>query len=233
MRALLAMITCHTRQAYADSQRGTWLCKLPEGLDYRFFLGPSGRIPEKDEVFLDCDDSYMGLPSKVQAVCRWALEKGYDYIVKVDDDVILRPYELVAGDFQYHDFSGRLNGDRDSVQIPWGFCYTLSRRAMIIMADANLPKDNNDEAWCAHTLSTHGIVLHNQPRYCLHRGRREDFIKPTKRPLRAPLRPRLIYEGIHKDALAYCIFLHWFGYHSTSDEMNIREYHKLYKELTQ
>ena len=88
MKTLLALITCHARQHYADAQRDTWIPNIPEGLDYKFFLGPSERAPRPDEVFLDCDDSYGGLPSKVQAVIQWALEHGYTNLAKVDDDVV-------------------------------------------------------------------------------------------------------------------------------------------------
>jgi hypothetical protein len=35
MKTLLALITCHTRTAYADAQRETWIPKIPEGLDYK------------------------------------------------------------------------------------------------------------------------------------------------------------------------------------------------------
>jgi hypothetical protein len=35
MKTLLALITCHTRTAYADAQRETWIPKIPSGLDYK------------------------------------------------------------------------------------------------------------------------------------------------------------------------------------------------------
>ena len=230
MNTLLALITCHARTAYADAQRETWIPRIPSGLDYRFFLGPSELTPREDEAFLDCNDSYYGLPSKVQAVCRWALERGYDFIAKIDDDVILRPTEFLNSGFQCHDFSGHTNNDHANVKIPWGFCYTLSKQAMNIMASASLPRDFNDEAWCANTLAAHGIFLHHEPRYVLHRGKRADFLSPNKRPLRAPPRMLLMEEETRRDAIATCIFLHWHGYHATPDDVNIKEYYKMFKE---
>lgn len=184
-------------------------------------------------MFLECDDSYCGLPSKVQAACRWALKQGYDYIAKVDDDVILFPREFRDSNFQNYDFVGHTNNDHAAIKVPWGFCYILSKKAMEIMSVAQLPQNNNDEAWCAYTLSAHGILLHHESRYHLYRGRREDFITPTKRPLRAPKRPGCVPLGAPKDCIAYAIFLHWYGYHATPDEINIKEYYKLYRELTQ
>jgi hypothetical protein len=231
MKILLAMITCHSRASYANAQRDTWIPKLPPELDYKFFLGPSERVPGLDEVFLDCDDSYGGLPSKVQAVCRWALAQGYDFVAKIDDDVVLRPTLFRDSGFRSHDFVGHTNNDHANVKIPWGFCYTLSRRAMEIMVNAHLPGNHNDEAWCAHTLSAHGIVLHHEPRYYLHRGKRTDFLAPSKRPLRSPPRIVLMEEETRRDGIAYAVFLHWFGYHATPDDVNIKEYHRLFKEL--
>jgi hypothetical protein len=166
-------------------------------------------------------------------MCRWAFNNGYDHVAKCDDDVILKPTEFLNSGFQNHDFAGHTNDDRANVKIPWGFLYTLSRKSMEIMANAQLPHDFNDEAWCAHTLAQHGILLHHEMRYVLHRGRRSDFIVPRKRPLRAPT-PRVDLKYLDvtdpRNGIAYCIFLHWFGYHATPDEVNIKEYHKLFKE---
>src|SRR5665213_3967897 len=92
-KTLLGIINCHSRPQYANAQRETWIPKIPSGLDYKFFLGPSERTPGPDEVFLQCDDAYWGLPTKVQAMCRWAFEQGYDTLTKIDDDVILKPSE--------------------------------------------------------------------------------------------------------------------------------------------
>ncbi len=104
---------------------------------------------------------------------------------------------------------------------------------MEIVASSPLPYNNNDEVWVSNMLAPHGIVLWHEPRYVLYRGKREDFITNNKRPLRAPKRPQMFEDGTPKEGLAYCVFVHWLGYHSTPDELNIREYHKLYKEVTQ
>jgi len=230
---LLSLITCHSRTAYADAQRETWIPKIPPELDYKFFLGPSERAPRADEVFLDCDDSYKGLPSKVQAVYRWALEQGYEHVSKIDDDVILIPDKFVSSGYDTCDFQGHTNYDGGRVLVPWGFCYTLSRKAMEIMVNTPLPSNNNDEAWVAYTLAAHGIVLRHESRFHLHRGKRQDFIIPTKRPLRAPPRPTPAGTETPKDGIAYAVFLHWLGFHATPDDVNIKEYYKLYKEVTQ
>ena len=233
MKSLLALITCHTRSAYANAQRETWIPKIPSGLDYKFFLGPSERIPESDEMFLQCDDSYKGLPSKVQAVCRWALEHEYSSITKIDDDVVFFPEAFAHSGYESCDFKGHTNYDGGRITVPWGFCYTLSRRSMEIMANAALPSNNNDEAWVAYTLAAHGILLQHESRYHLHRGKCQDFIVPTKRPLRAPPRNNDMGADTPKGGIAYAVYVHWLGFHATPDDMNIKEYHKLYKEVAQ
>src|ERR1019366_8732838 len=145
MKTLIALINCHSRKAYADAQRETWIPRVPPGLDYKFFLGPSERTPGPDEVFLPCDDSYRGLPNKVQEVMRWAREHEYEVTAKIDDDVVLKPEQFLMSGCQYQEFSGHTNTDGGAIKIPWGFCYTLGKRAMEIMANAPLPPDGNDE----------------------------------------------------------------------------------------
>lgn len=232
-RVLIAIISCHTRMSYVQAQRETWIPRIPFGVDYKVFLGPSGRNPLSDEVFLQCDDSYQGLPSKVRAVMAWAYDQGYDYVAKVDDDTILRMPEWVNSGFQTHDFTGHTNDDRATVLVPWGFCYILSRKAMALVKEHALPPNNNDEAWVSSILAWNGIRLHHEPRYHLHRGKRSDFIVTAKRPLRAPPRTRPMDELTPEHGIAYAIFLHWHGYHATPHEVNIQEFYKLFKELVQ
>lgn len=90
--------------------------------------------------------------------------------------------------------------------------------------------NNNDEAWVAHALAAHGILLHHEERYQLYQGRRSDFIVPTVRPLRAPKRLALMDEEMKQGAIAYCVYLNWAGFHATPDEVNIKTFHKVFKE---
>lgn len=184
LKILIAIISCHTRLDWADLQRKTWVPEV-KNADVRFFCGRGApRATVNDEVILDCDDSYQGLPNKVQEIVRWALERGYDFILKCDDDVVLKPYELLRSDFREFDFTGHQCAENN--QVPWGFNYWLSRKAMEIMVNASLPQGNNDEAWMAHTLNRNGLLLHHEDRYCLHYGRNLG-IQHSKRALRKPL----------------------------------------------
>ena len=234
MKTLIAIVTCHSRLVYRDALRSTWIPQIPEELDYRFFSGPSERTPEADEVFLNCDDSYAGLPSKVQAIVLWALERGYDYVLKCDDDVVLLPVKFANSGFQNYDFVGHANGDPGSVLVPWGFCYVLSKKAMELVAKAPLPNNNNDEAWVGHTLYSHGIRLNNDNRYHLYTGRYSDFAPKTPRPLRAPKRDKPIESGpaelVGNGSFAFCMYIQWMGYRNFPTEMNIATLKKVFKE---
>jgi hypothetical protein len=231
VKTLIAIVNCHTRIAYQKCLRETWI-PLVKGADVRFFLGPSDRQPEADEVFLCCDDSYQGLPSKVRAIAQWALENGYDWVLKCDDDVVMIPDKVLSSGFQYHDFSGHRNDVR-TFPVPYGFCYWLSRRAMQLVVDAPLPPDNNDEVWVTSTLSKVGIVLHHDHRYVMHAGRQEDFVTAKPRPLRAPPRARRGPDDFADGTTVFakCMFINWRGFHGIPDELNIAEMKKVFEVM--
>lgn len=74
----------------------------------KFFYGnklSATRAPGEDEVFLDCLDDYEHLPNKTVAICRWAIEQDFDFLLKVDDDTgvyverVIR--ELLSKHFDY------------------------------------------------------------------------------------------------------------------------------------
>lgn len=234
MKVLIAIVNCHGKEYRVDVQRETWIPQVPEGVDVRVFKGRRTgihdmqlRVPRPDEVILDCDDSYQGLPDKVRAIIRWALEHGYDFMLKCDDDVILKPVELMESGFQDFDFTGNRNEDPGVVKTPWGFCYWLSRRSMENIKDSDLPANNNDEMWIARKLYEKGIYLRHDGRYYLHRGRREDMVH-NKRPLRAPNRIAPCFPPPILGTFAHCVYLVWYGLHKTPEEVVIKEMRKVF-----
>ena len=230
MSVLIAVVNCQSRLAYQQCIRETWL-PLVQGADVRFFLGPAEREPKADEVFVECDDSYQGLPSKVKAIARWASEHNYNHMLKLDDDTVVKPQQLLASNFQSSDFVGHRNDIRP-YPVPYGFAYWLSRRAMKLVANAELPIGNNDEVWVTSTLSKEGIVLRHDPRYLMHTGNRYDFAPSTPRPLRAPPRPKLM-EPVVENPFVWVMYIPWVGYRELPEELNIREMKRLFKEVTQ
>lgn len=210
MKILLAVISAHCRDAWSDTVRETWKSLVPSGtLDVVFFRG-RGAVRESlpDEVFLDCDDSYAGLPDKVRSVAKWALEHQYDFMLKVDDDVIIDPFKLLVSEYAQHDYSGKANRpmrpDRPFT-VPYGFCYWLSRRSMGFVAQAALPEGNDDERWVATLLYDHGIRLVNMDSYRLHFKLIDRSDYPLYRPLCA--RELRLPSPDTEQMFAWCIHL--------------------------
>jgi hypothetical protein len=189
MKTLIAIVSCHTRQDWANLVRKTWVPLVPKDRsDVLFFVGRGESTLPTDTVQLECDDSYQGLPEKVRSIVRWALDNGYDYMLKCDDDVLLKPQDILRSDFDQFDFTGHECAPNN--QVPYGFCYWLSRKAMKIMENEPLPSgSNNDEAWVAHTMNRNGILLHHEGKYHLHYGRNLSDNEIGQRSLRKPVLP--------------------------------------------
>ncbi len=170
---LLAVVSCHSREEFSNAISNTWAPLVNSGTDLMYFRGRGGtREPRSNEVFLDCDDGYSGLPEKVQSIMRWAYEHGYDYCTKIDDDVVMDPKRFLEQDFLNWDFMGMgksPDGKENDLAMPYGYCYTLSRKAMRVILDRPLPKNDteyesrhatNDEYWVSWCLYREKIYLH-------------------------------------------------------------------------
>ena len=110
--------------------RDTWWNNNHPNITKKFFYGtvPGFKYqPLDDEVVLPVPDDYAHLPKKTMAICKWSLQNGFDYILKVDDDTYVYPDRAaVEVQSQSIDFAGHINGGACS-----GGCgYYLSRRAM-------------------------------------------------------------------------------------------------------
>lgn len=175
MSVFLGITTCHKFSDRAQAQRDTWIRDVPEGVGYRFFLGapaPEGFQAKPDEVLVDVPDDYNGLPAKTRAAVRWALENNYDWFHKLDDDVYLRPERLLTQipENGQH-YVGRFRGPScvthscDGCKCPnyqaWycsGFSYWLSRKAMEVIAAAELTEDPAEDRWVGNSLLAAGIT---------------------------------------------------------------------------
>jgi len=108
MKTLVAVATCHPYlKIRADGQRETWVGVGARDVDVKFFVGQPHTISVPDDtVQLNCPDSYEGRKAKVKEMFRWALDHGYDRLVKVDDDTYVRPERLASlGEMDYGGFS--------------------------------------------------------------------------------------------------------------------------------
>jgi hypothetical protein len=164
-KLLIAVATCEKPKFVekADAQKATW-ARLRPDVDIRFFTGPT----------LGVDDSYPGLPAKVRAIFRWALERDYSHVFKTDDDTWLNVDALLAGvpTSHYHGCVRDGNGGYPA-PYPSGFGYWLDRVAMEVIANAELTQDTMEDRWVGNTLD-------------------KAWIRPTTDPLNY----RCIYPGI-------------------------------------
>lgn len=169
---------CLDQQARVNTQRSTWLSELKEfGVDYKFFYGttlrdnvtkpntrpdpnrivPALREPLADEIYLDCGDNYTQNPQKLKGIFQYALENGYDYVLRVDDDTFVYPYRLLNDEYAVWskvDYSGAGNG----VFHPGG-CLFVSRRAMELALAAPIT-DYADDVWLGSVMSNNKISVH-------------------------------------------------------------------------
>jgi hypothetical protein len=240
MKTLRAIVSCEAHSDYRTAIRETWLPLGPkEKADVLFFMGLGATSLGPDEIILPCDDSYGGLPNKVQEIVRWAHGRAYDFVLKCDNDVILRPQALLSSGFEHYDFVGcqEPSCKPGEIHTPWGFCYWLSKKAMKSVIDSPLPGmpgsihghiHNNDEAWISTILHYKGIFLHSDARYHLHT--RNPDPRPElqcKRPLRRPKPP----EKVPVDGtFAFCVYLNWEGFHMTPKEVILKEFYKIFSE---
>jgi hypothetical protein len=204
---LIACTTCHGleyRQKVA-AQRITWGKDL-QGADLKFFYGRPTingqpysmgwedliklKQPTPDVVWLDCPDGYKQRKEKMKAIFRWAVDQGYDYVWKIDDDVYLRPERLLAvPQWDYCGLVVNLSYYDEGVEFAHlraalGACYGLSRRSLecLLGPDTN-PKFNLcEDGWVCAQLQDHGIqpvLLNEQMAYTHVKGERGQWLCPS------------------------------------------------------
>jgi hypothetical protein len=161
-RVLVAVKNCVKYRHRAEAQRATWATFHPD-CDIRFFLGGDPLAPQirkhPDEVILPVPDDYLSLPLKTKAICRWALQNGYDFLFTCDDDTYVQLDRLLASDFKDHDYVGRLRGPSGGYSAPYcsGFAYWLSIKAMHAVISAGLNGDTADDRFIGQVMEQNGI----------------------------------------------------------------------------
>lgn len=154
---------CKWRESWADGQRRTWIKDIPKEIDYKYFFGNDlTREPKYDEVFVNCSDDYRSLPAKVYHALKWALDNGYDYIMKTDDDVYIRPERLLTSGFENHDYVGRIY-----TTYACGLAYWLSAKAAKFVVDAGEPPLGLEDVWVGKIMQNAGIQVKHDERFCL------------------------------------------------------------------
>jgi hypothetical protein len=118
---------------------------------------------------LDVDDGYRGLAEKTRGICRWANERGYERLCKLDDDVYVQPARLLRANSGWADYIGRLRGPSGSYPAPYcsGFAYWLSSKAIAIVAEAELNGDDAEDRWTANVLAAKGVLGRGDYRFAV------------------------------------------------------------------
>lgn len=175
MKFCVLILSCSgaNYRAKAQAQRDTWR-RDADGIDIRVFLGRGAQKMHDDEIVLDCDDGYCGLPDKVRLAFKWGLDNGYDYCLRADDDTYIQPQRLLAAVPVGHDYVGRLRGPSGSWKAPYasGFAYWLSAKAMRHRVYDPQPKDVVEDRATATMMLAAGIKCHPDYRYVVSRSKR-------------------------------------------------------------
>jgi hypothetical protein len=105
-------------------------------------------------------DDYEHLPHKVQAICRYAVDRDFDFIFKCDDDTAVYVDRLVAETlgrpFEYAGYVNSVN------ECSGGPGYFLSKRAARLVGNSGSPsswaEDKNTAAALARTRYLSGAT---------------------------------------------------------------------------
>jgi hypothetical protein len=180
-RILFAVVTCHRRTYAPEAQhnihknetnthvewvRNTWLPHTTGRVDAKFFYGLGGQRKSPDEIELPVGDDYYSLVAKVRAVIQYAYDAGYDYLLKLDDDVYVNVDGTLAG-FVPADYRGTLRegqvmqyGTSElTCKYACGPAYWLSRRAMKAILDSPIPATPYEDRATGYMLIQAGIPL--------------------------------------------------------------------------
>lgn len=193
-KPLIGVMSCERDAANGchDAMRQTWIPHMVPGIDYKIFVGQGTRALAPDEERLDVQDDYGSLPEKSQAMRKWSLEHGYDFMFKADRDTYLSPRRLLASGFENYDYVGHFPGYPRLGWIPaldeefsiycdargvYPYCsggcgYWTSKKAMELIVAAPLDwkrLDNRgcpaEDLWIPNILMPQGIRGYHDTRY--------------------------------------------------------------------
>ena len=161
---IILITSCSYRLQQNDECRDTWLREWGRLCDYRFVMGVGNTPKHGDELIVDTDDSYVGLPAKIQASHGWAFLKGYTHILKTDCDMYVHVPRLLRSSFEQFPYSGNLYYP-DFIM---GAAYWMDRRATEILMHAALPypgTPGGDDVWVGRVMAENGVEAHDDKRY--------------------------------------------------------------------
>lgn len=127
----------------------------------KFFMGRTATKEHEsdDVVILDCGDNYLfDLQEKIQGMARWALDRDFDMMVKVDDDTFVYPALVPFLQENTFDFGGCVYGN---YCVGGGPGEVFGRKAMEIIVKATpdmFPEFRHwEDRWFGEILHAAGI----------------------------------------------------------------------------
>ena len=141
--------------------RETWWKHIKPPVVGKFFMGNTATKEHEaeDVVILDCGDNYLfDLQVKIQKMAQWALDNGFDVMMKCDDDTFCHPSLFPYLAETTVDYGGLTY---------IGYCcgggpgYVLSKRSMEIIANASpslFPAAQHwEDRWMGEVLHAAGV----------------------------------------------------------------------------
>ena len=140
----------------------TWAKSLPPGYDLKVCTGQT----------LGVSDDYSKLCDKTKAAIKLALDGGYDWLLKVDDDCDVRPHLLAPP--VGADYAGWATTSTSHTDYPiphcQGGCYWLSRKAMNVLIHSTFGRYTAEDRWVGSVLKDHGIIPTHIPTFTMGQG---------------------------------------------------------------
>lgn len=191
-RPIILITTCSYGLEQNKLCRETWLAEWGKLVEYKFVFGAGWTPQHDDEISFPVDDTYFGLPAKIQASHKWALEQGYTHILKTDCDMYLHIPRLLRSGFENFPYSG----NQYYPDFIMGAAYWLDQRATEILVHAALPypgTPGGDDVWVGSVMAENNIPPHDDKRY--HIGENPDWSTCISIHTSGP--PRLNMAEIH------------------------------------
>jgi hypothetical protein len=202
MNILIAVAGCQKHLDRWESQAATWAKDSPLVF---FFTGEQLGVP----------DDYLSLPAKTKAICQYAVDANYDWVMKVDTDTYLSIPRALASGFENHDYMGYVTKAAIPSWLTYPYCsgpsYWLSKKACGILAAADWTRYDNKDGGISHVtdedcmvgaiLYRNGIRPQHDTRYVsVNPVLPENEVISEHLSLRSPFTVQKMYDA-HKKAL--------------------------------
>lgn len=169
---LIAIVTCKKNIERQRALLDTWVPQAhAAGYDVEFFDGERLGVP----------DDYVHLPLKAKAIFQYMWDRGYDWLLKLDDDSYVRVENLRVIHADYggvHCNSTNLGlptagiphvqkGRNFTHQFIFGGGVWFSRKAVQVLVETPLNNDFMDDRWVGLVLKEAGIERTILPEFYL------------------------------------------------------------------